>query len=668
MNVRKNMFVFCILSVLLSFSGSVSAVDFNITTFQNITDNCDYDSVTRTYNCSVDSNGDVWDNINITNDISLPQDSGNSRNIIFEAKNNFTSKTISAIGGGNTLTAGHSGGRISIIAFNIIIFGSINTYGTSCCPSGCCSDSSCGSGGAGNTILLNSENQINITGVLNSNGGTTGYCSNGGGSGGSGGLINISADNFYSGSTITSSGANGKRGGSGGKIIVSIKDMFIGTDINVYGGNGGYYHGGSGGNVIINSDYLIIGLIRAYGGNADKYSGGSGGSLIINSKNINSIGSFIAYGGLSGRYSSGVKGGSINIISEDSFVLSAINVNGGPGGGRNDGDGYPGGLGGSVIVKATQNLVVSNDISANGGTGGPGDDGGNGAVGGSAGKIYLTAKDLSIDAVVSTVGGTGGSGQKDGAWDYVRQGSGGSGGEIRLVSDNLLTNSYSIYANGGAGRTGSHNMQGGAGGSAGKISIYSSYAQINAPVYAVGGAGAYGYTGWNTEYCRCGNGGSGGKIMLFLDDTNPITSFSFDVSGGSHASGDCQGTCGVTGPVGIKAKNDRTVSTGFRLTSNIKELSTNNHFTGSTQIRIIDPAIGTHVYTTNTYNVWFGETDIDDGQVNSLFGDKPLMVMLARKYYLEITTSDDLFFSKANCDLGIADCDTHFVEFRQYYE
>ena len=375
MIVRKNMFVFFSLFFLLGFSGVVSATDLNIINFQDITDNCGYDSVIRTYNCSLDMNGDVWDNIYVVNSISLPQDSGNSRHIIFDAKSNFTSKTISAIGGVNTRTAGHSGGKITIIADNITVFGSIETYGTSCCPSGCCSDSSCGSGGAGNTILLKSENQIHITGGLNSNGGTTGYCSNGGGSGGSGGLINVSTGDFYSDSTITSLGANGKRGGSGGKIIFSTKNMYVDGDITVYGGNGGYYQGGSGGNVIINSDYLTVGLIRAYGGNADKYSGGSGGSLTINSKMINSIGSFTAYGGSSGRYSSGVKGGSINIISKDSVVLPAINVNGGPGGGRNDGDGYPGGLGGSVIVKVTQNLVVSGGISANGGTGGPGDDG-----------------------------------------------------------------------------------------------------------------------------------------------------------------------------------------------------------------------------------------------------------------------------------------------------
>ncbi|NOR85105.1 hypothetical protein GQ473_03230 [archaeon] len=638
-----------------------------IDTFQDVVDYCVYNSATRTYNCSVDANGDVWDNIYIANSISLPQDSGNSRHIIFEAKNEFISKTISAVGGSYDRSSGHSGGKISITASNITVLGSINTYGTYCCSAGCCSDSYCRSGGNGNTILLNSENKIDITGALNANGGRTvgSSCAR---SGGVGGLINVSSDILNVNSDVSSYGGRGRYGGSGGKIILDVKNIIIGGNINVYGGVGGDSRGGSAGSVLINSENLSVGLVRAYGGVADEYSGGRGGSLKINSDTINSLGTLTVYGGSSGRWSSGVTGGNIEINTKNSFVLPAINVNGGSGGGRNDGSGYPGGPGGSVNIKTLDDLFVNGIIYANGGTGGPGDDGGDGAVGGLGGKIYLSAKNLVVDAFVSVVGGTGGAGQKDGAFDYVRQGAGGSGGEIRLASENIIT-SVLISANGGAGRSGGHNTQGGSGGMAGKISIYSLDTQINELISAVGGMGAYGYTGWNgPDYCRCGSGGSGGKVTLFIDDTVAIDSFSFDVSGGGHAYYDCVGTCGVDGPDGVKRTHERTVNAGFRMFSTLTQLATTENFTGSIQLRVKDPITYAYVSSPKTFNAWSEQKMLFNGDLNNLFGvDDVLRLILGKTYILEVVLSDDLIFDSLRCITGEANCDIYQREINYYY-
>ncbi|NOQ55324.1 MAG: hypothetical protein GQ477_00800, partial [Nanohaloarchaea archaeon] len=366
----------------------------------------------------------------------------------------------------------------------------------------------------------------------------------------------------------------------------------------------------------------------------------------------------------------GLIGGSVKIFSIGDLVLNSISTNGGNGGADDSRGGiYTGGPGGTVIVDTNGILTVSSTIDTYGGAGGHKDDS-DGHAGGAGGKIYLNAEEIRVNGLVRANGGRGGN-----ADDWTDDGAtGGSGGYIRMVSD-ILKTTQEIQAIGGNGGNGGACSGGGSGGAGGNIIIYNSdslmLSRLGSNIRVNGGIGDASSACNKGSTCRCGSGGAGGTIRVFDDNLISVSSSIFNVLGGTAPAvpaSYCDGTCGYNGNVGTKSSSDRMVPTGFRLSSTIKELSTNNLFTGSTQIRIINPETSIYVPITRTYNAWFGETEIDNGQVNSLFGDKPLMVMLARKYYLEITTSDDLFFSRANCDLGLANCDTHFVEFKQYYE
>ncbi|NOQ56338.1 MAG: hypothetical protein GQ477_06060, partial [Nanohaloarchaea archaeon] len=175
LDYRSNILIFCSLSVLLSLSGVVNAADFNITTLQNITDNCDYNSGTYTYNCSVDSNGDVWDNINVLTSINLLNTHGtykaDSDNIIFQAKNEFYAiSTIDASGtrgGCSDNGAGGSGGSITINAKSINVT-SLSSVGAYCRDLNKCR--LCNTGGRGGAIYLNGVD-VGVSGNLNLYGG-----------------------------------------------------------------------------------------------------------------------------------------------------------------------------------------------------------------------------------------------------------------------------------------------------------------------------------------------------------------------------------------------------------------------------------------------------------------------------------------------------------------
>ena len=697
MIVKKNMFVFCLLFGLLSFLGVVNATDLNINTFQNITDNCDYSSVTYTYNCSVDSEGDVWDNIYISSNIDLPNNHGtynaDSTSIIFQTNNQFISSgaiiTNGNAGGCSKNGAGGHAGNVKISANSINITSSIYSSGAYCADRDTCND--CNTGGYGGKISLMADD-ISVNNIYAYGGDGV----NSGGGAGSGGNIDIIADNLTVSTIDVHSGYSGDSSGRpAGTIDLDVKNIDVGTinaysrnadysggaggvikmtaenvslgDINAYAGRGYYSDGGLGGQIDILSTYATFGNIQIYGGQGRNY-GGRGGSLILNADYIDNVGTISANTGY-GADRSGLIGGSVKIYSKGDLVLSSISANGGAGGDDDSRRGvYTGGPGGTVIVDTNGILTVSSTIDTYGGTGGHKDDS-SGHPGGSGGKIYLNAEKIRVDGLVRANGGRGGN-----ADDWTDNGAvGGSGGDIRLVS-NILKTTQEIQAIGGNGGNGGACSAGGSGGPGGNIDIYNSdsflVSRLDSIIRVDGGVGDASSDCSGSD-CVCGSGGAGGTIDLFNDNPIAISSGKFNVLGGSAPAvpaSYCDGTCGYNGNIGTKDLNSRTVPAGFRLTLNIKELSTNNPFIGSTQIRIIDPAIGTHVYITNTYNAWFGETDIDNGQANSLFGDKPLMLTLAKKYYLEITTSDDLFFSKVNCDLGIADCDIHFVEFRQYYE
>ena len=548
------MFVFCIFFVLLSFSGVVTATDLDIITFQDITDNCFYDSVTSTYKCLVDSNGDVWDNINIINSISLPYNGLQGGRIIFQANNDFVvAGSISA--NGQSSCAG-SGGLINITAKTISV-GDLSAVGGTYY-------------GSGGEIVLIAESinagSINIYGAKGPYNGWAGCYANGG-------SLKIIANETHL-QNINAYSQSAKYSGSGGTIFIDVLNFTV-KKIDAYGGRGDgntYDGGGSGGTLNINSRSIIIESMDLHGGFGAS-NAGSGGSVRIETINLTITGIIDLHGGKSTNMGPGSSGGSLIVTAKEIMQFpSIIPIYGGNG--RAD---YNAGAGGTVKIITDNDFVVPT-INAYGGTG------------------------------VSTT-------------NYPSL-YGGAGGLVLIVAKNLMLNNV-INANAGGGAKGT--------GVAKSIILY-----FDDIIY--GGTGIY-----------SSGSGNGGDIYLFTDKNINLDDYLLSASR-------------------YKATSKRTVPTGFRMISTIKKFSTNNLFTGSTQIRVIDPESGIHVPITKTYNAWFGETDIDDGQVNSLFGDKPLMIMLAKKYYLEVTTSDDLFFSKVNCDLGIANCDTHFVEFRQYYE
>ncbi|MBW6462478.1 MAG: hypothetical protein K0B07_05535 [DPANN group archaeon] len=605
--IKKNRFVFCTLFGLLCFFGVANATDLNITTFQNITDNCTYVSGIYTYNCSVDASGNVWDNIYVVNNIELPKDHGtydaDSANIIFQANNEF--KSFGSIGASGTIYgcaengAGGSGGSITIIANNITLT-TLSAVGVQCQGFGKCSY--CRGGGSGGIITLNGIDIV-VSGNLNIYGGGAQ-----GRSGGNGGTLRVIADTFE-GQVINAYGSAGSdSGGSGGRIELYAKDINIKT-INAYGAVGYNSGGGSGGSLIIESENTTINGNLGFYGNYGDYPGGSGGSIIINTQYLDLNGMVNLNGNYAyDRYGHGGSGGSILVIAYE--------------------------------IKKIGNISASGSYSRVAGHGGSG------------GVIKLITENDLVLPSITAVGGNGGGGVYR---DDIVAGNGGSGGLVLVTADKLnITNP--INTNGGSGGGGSYH--GGRGGNARSVILY--FNDINYSGYLIssrGGAAGRAVSPYLSVYW--GAPGNGGNIYLFSDLNTNVSDYVLNVSGGSGS---------YSGTPGNKAVSKRTVPTGFRLTSNIKELSTNNPFFGSLQIRVINPETGTYVSITKTYNAWFGETIIDNGDVNSLFGSKPLMFMLAKKYYLEVTTSDDLFFSKANCDLGLANCDTHFVEFRQYYE
>ncbi|MBW6462213.1 MAG: hypothetical protein K0B07_04155, partial [DPANN group archaeon] len=557
---------------MLCFFGVANASDLTVTTFQNITDNCNYVSGTRTYNCSVDASGNVWDNINIANSISLPTSGVYSTNIIFTTKNNFVSKSIFALGGGADKDPGHDGGSIKIDAGNITIDGSLHNYGTYCYSYSCYSgsrDTYCRDGGYGGNVELISEKDVVLTGVINSYGGPTSSCV-GGGRGGNGGSVYIVANNTINMTDINIYGSYGSGGGAGG-LITAVSDTIKINNIDAQGKDGRtkYRSGGAGGQIDILSTYVELGNINLNGGTGQNY-GGVGGNLILKADYIDGIGT-ISASTSRGRDQYGLIGGTVEIYSKGDLVLSSISANGGAGGSDDWRYGvYTGGPGGTVVVETKGILTVNSTIDTYGGSGGYKDDS-DGQPGGPGGKIYLTAEEIRVNGLVRANGGVGGS-----ADDWTDRGAtGGVGGYIRIVSD-ILTTTQEIQAIGGNGGNGGACSSGGSGGAGGNIDIYNSdsllVSRIDSVVRVNGGVGDASSRCNKGPSCVCGNGGAGGAIDLFNDDSIAISSEKFNVLGGlppAVSASYCTGTCGYSGALGRKDLSSRTVPTGFRLTSNI---------------------------------------------------------------------------------------------------
>ena len=85
------------------------------------------------------------------------------------------------------------------------------------------------------TFIVINDFNITADGVLNFSG-----KANTGGNGGKGGVVNISAYNFYSKGEVWAIGGEGNLVGYGGSFILNSSFIQINNSLYFYGGNGGY--------------------------------------------------------------------------------------------------------------------------------------------------------------------------------------------------------------------------------------------------------------------------------------------------------------------------------------------------------------------------------------------------------------------------------------------
>ncbi len=185
-----------------------------------------------------------------------------------------------------------------------------------------------------------------------------------GGSGGTGGSINVNG-NLVITNDIDAQGGSGigasSYGGNGGSIIVD-GSLTVEDDIYVYGGSCDNGLGaGGGGSINVYSD-MSVASVSSYGGDGTNCSSGNGGSISVEGTLTVSGGSINLYGGTctstNENHTSGT-GGSITcntLISPDSSIL----INGGDRGGITTiaGSGTTGAASGNITVAG--DLIADN--------------------------------------------------------------------------------------------------------------------------------------------------------------------------------------------------------------------------------------------------------------------------------------------------------------------
>ena len=506
---------------------------------------------------------------------------------------------IGGDGGASTNTDsgdGGFGGSINLTGASVAITGAIfdlygGAGGTINNPTGY---SLAGSGGfGGNFYLLGNAGTVTLmdTSVDASGGGSLG----GGGDGGVGGFISISAVNALSitGGTYVVSGGSGSAG-------LSSSTTFGLSD-------GGF--GGDGGTISLAGESVALGTA----GDPTNFlaNGGAGGAGAAGS---DANGTANAFGGTNGG--GGGYGGTINIVTTSNTGNGTISLNGvtvaanaGDGGMGGDyagstatlqntaGYGGVGGNAGSISLTAYGAITLSNSsLSASGGNGGDGGSlsgidpvalagsGGNGGVGGQINVITLagtgnTEADVSlISSTISVIGGNGGNG----GIAENSLGSGGSGGNggnstsflngssteigtgINISAFGIITidgNSAlsSLGGNGGDGASaqglnatgytivGPGN--GGNGGTAGNIEIESTFTPAESNTVTISNAGLITIVG--------GNGGNGGALLSGMIKNNG-GALTGGLGGAGGDAGDYQGD----GALNMYADNGSLLNTG----------------------------------------------------------------------------------------------------------
>jgi hypothetical protein len=398
---------------------------------------------------------------------------------------------------------------------------------------------------------------------------------------------------FSTGIVAQSIGGGGGNGGSAGSLAIG-GSMNVGVTL---GGDGSA--GGVGGQVdVINSGTIATGGDNAIGIFAQSIggSGGNGGSSLSGSVGLASVGVSIAGGGGDGN-----NGGLVNILNageiltggNNSSGIFAQSIGGGGGNGGNatsialagplavtvgiGGTGASGGTGGDVeVVNDNTGVITTAGVNSDGifaqSIGGGGGSGGNATTGSLAFPIEIEGVEIPAISASVALGGAGGDGGAAGTIDVTNFGSintfgllsngvfaqslGGSGGRggsatnIQITVDALFTGSVVIGGTGGDGGIG-------------KLVTVDNFGQIlthsdfSNGIFAqsVGGGG--------------GLGGNATTVSLSLtppptsvDDLVPTPDMSFHVAiGGDGGAGGIGGAVDVT--------NEATIVTDGHFSSGI---------------------------------------------------------------------------------------------------
>lgn len=407
-----------------------------------------------------------------------------------------------------------------------------------------CDDGS-GGGGAG-SVVVNSNSEITVNGLLQSGKYGVTATSHGGDGGSGGGFVGLVSD-----------AGRGGAGGNGSDVFVALGSA---SDITTYGlkshgvfaesrgGNGGSGgevdaafalgsaggHGGNAGNVVVDND----GLIETFGLNSHGIFAKSVGAGAGSGSNA---GGLYAEGGNGGEESNGAQvtvsnSGSITTHKNDAFDILAQSIGGGGGDGGGAGGwfavGGRAGSGGSsdqVTVYDTGILRTSGDRSTAifaqsiGGGGGNGGDavaissavsiavGGSGGPGGNGSEVNVTAdgSDISTEGAeahaihAQSIGGGGGNGglaisgaMPGGTALSFSMALGGSGGKGGVAGDsvNVTTSSTTSIKTQGSSAYGIAAQSIGGGGGNGGAAFAGASGAISLAL-SVGGSGGDGGAG-----------------------------------------------------------------------------------------------------------------------------------------------------------------------------
>jgi filamentous hemagglutinin family protein len=336
---------------------------------------------------------------------------------------------------------------------------------------------------------------VTVTGTIDTHGGNGGTnATYGGGNGGAGGTVYVIATGPVSLGSINTSGGAGGTGGS--------------TEIT-HGGQGG-----TSGRLFLGGNSITAGALTARGGRGgDGAEGGKGGNSTVDQIATNRYFELASLGAIST--------GAIDTSGGDTGASTSTAVR----------TIYAGGWGGKVTIWGNSAptpaaSITTGPIVTKGGAGtswsGLSGSTGTGGVGGAGGAVMLKATSsvavgptpvYNVTPVaINTSGGAGGAGAK-------------------------LTSNGTIVGAGGAG------------GSAGAVSIDPNGITINGVVQAVGGAGGAGTSG--------GTGGAGGAMTLQTTGGTGTITF---VNGGYDTSGGAGGaTGGAAGTTGTATRNGTVV-------------------------------------------------------------------------------------------------------------